>query len=367
MAGRRPIDQGRGNLPPAPPRPRHIGFIGFDDVMALDIVGPMDAFALAASPEHGSALYACVVLGLSRRSFVAESGLKFRADRLLDDAPALDTLVIPGGRGLRAPAMQQRLAPWLRANARKFRRIVSVCTGIYGLAASGLLDGRRVTTHWRFADAVARQFPALKVQANAIYIKDGCFYTSAGVTAGIDLALALIEEDHPGPLALAIGRELVVHHKRAGGQEQYSEPFRFQVEATDRLGEVAAWVPAHLGSSLTVERLAERACMSSRHFARAFKHAFGMTPADFVERQRLDQARDRLTGSRRSIAQIAHSIGFRSADAFSRAFHRCYGLTPSTYRRSRAGADAGQERGWPGIAAPHARTADACRRASANA
>jgi transcriptional regulator GlxA family with amidase domain len=202
-----------------------------------------------------------------------------------------------------------------------------------------LLDGRRVTTHWRFASDVARQFPAVKMQANAIFMKDDCFYTSAGVTTGIDLALALIEEDHPGPLALGVGRELVVHHKRAGGQEQYSEPFRFQVEANDRLGEVAAWAAAHLGSSLTVESLAERACMSPRHFARAFKHAFGTTPADFVERQRLDRARERLIGSRRTIAHIAQSIGFRSADAFSRAFQRCYGLTPSIYRRSRGSAD----------------------------
>jgi len=308
--------------------------------MALDIVGPMDTFALAMSPSSGTPLYACVVLALSRKAFVAESGLKFHADMLLDDAPALDTLVIPGGRGLRKPVVRQRLASWLRANARRCRRVVSVCTGIYGLAASGLLDGRRVTTHWRFASDVARQFPAVKMQANAIFMKDGCFYTSAGVTAGIDLALALIEEDHPGPLALGIGRELVVHHKRAGGQEQYSEPFRFQVEANDRLGEVAAWAAAHLGSSLTVESLAERACMSPRHFARAFKHAFGTTPADFVERQRLDRAREGLIGSRRTIARIAQSIGFRSADAFSRAFHRCYGLTPSLYRRSRGGSDA---------------------------
>ena len=345
MAGHRPTDANRrkGDSPRPAARPRRIGFVGFDDVMALDIVGPMDALALARSPGNEAALYACVVLAPARKSFVAESGLAFRADFLLEDAPALDTLVIPGGRGLRAPQMLERIAPWLRANARRFRRIVSVCTGIYGLAASGLLDGRRVTTHWRFAADVARKFPALKMQANAIFVKDGCFYTSAGVTAGIDLALALIEEDHPGPLALGIGRELVVHHKRAGGQEQYSEPFRFQVEANDRLGEVAAWAAAHLGSALTIERLAERACMSPRHFARAFKQAFATTPADFVERQRLDQARERLLGSRRTVAHIAQSIGFRSADAFSRAFQRCYGLTPSTYRRSGTGADPGRE------------------------
>jgi transcriptional regulator GlxA family with amidase domain len=314
---------------------RRIGFVGFKDALALDIVGPMEVFSLASAIEPGrTPRYRCVLIGLNRRPFVTESGLVIRPDFALADSPALDTLVIPGGAGLRDRATSARIVDWLRASAPRARRVASVCTGIYALAPTGLLDGRRVTTHWRFAEDLARRFPKLAVDANAIFIRDGPYYTSAGVTAGLDLALALVEEDHGARLAIRVAREIVVHHKRAGGQEQYSEPLRFQVEHQDRLGEVASWLSANLSDDLSVEHLAQRACLSPRHFSRRFKQTFLTTPADFVEKARLDEARKRLAAAGRTLSQVADSVGFDSADAFRRAFTRRFGVTPGAYRRT---------------------------------
>jgi transcriptional regulator GlxA family with amidase domain len=314
---------------------RRIGFVGFRDAVALDIVGPMDAFSLASEMESAQGpRYRCLVLGLSRRPFVTGSGLVIRPDCALADAPALDTLVIPGGAGLRDPRMNAALVSWVRASARGIRRIASVCTGIYALAPTGLLDGRRAATHWRFAEDVARRFPQVTVDADAIFVRDGPFYTSAGVTAGMDLALALIEEDHGARLAIRVAREMVLHHKRAGGQQQYSEPLRYQAEHGDRLGELASWLTLNLTGDLSVETLARRACLSPRHFSRRFKEEFLTTPADFVERARLDEARRRLAAAGPSLSQVAGSVGFESADAFRRAFSRRFGVTPGAYRRS---------------------------------
>jgi transcriptional regulator GlxA family with amidase domain len=331
MAGRKGSEPGRAGGAGT----RRIGFVGFRAALALDIVGPMEAFSLASEIESARVpRYRCLLLGLSRRPFATESGLVLRPDCALADAPPLDTLVIPGGAGLREAAIHAPLVRWLRACARKSRRIACVCTGIYALAPTGLLDGRRATTHWRFAEDVARRFPALTVDADAIFVRDGPFYTSAGVTAGIDLALALIEEDHGPRLAIRVAREMVVHHKRAGGQEQYSEPLRFQAEHPDRLGEVASWLSSNLASDLSVETLAQRACLSPRHFARRFKQTFRTTPAEFVERARLDEARRRLAAAVRPLSQVADSVGFASTDAFRRAFTRRFGVTPGAYRRS---------------------------------
>src|SRR5258708_8902432 len=242
---------------------RRIGFLGFRDALALDIVGPMEVFSLASAIEPGrTPRYRCVLTGLNRRPFVTESGLVIRPAFALADSPALDTLVVPGGAGLRDRATSARIVDWLRASAPRARRVASVCTGIYALAPTGLLDGRRVTTHWRFAEDLARRFPKLAVDANAIFIRDGPYYTSAGVTAGLDLALALVEEDHGAQLAIRVAREIVVHHKRAGGQEQYSEPLRFQVQHQDRLGAVASWLSAHRSPHFSARPPAHPPCPS---------------------------------------------------------------------------------------------------------
>lgn len=280
-----------------------------------------------------AACYETLIIGLTQRPFVSESGVVFVPRKTIANAPVLDTLVIPGGKGLRVPETQKRAADWIRSREAVTRRIATVCTGTYGLAATGLLDGRRVTTHWRHAQDLAKRFPGLKVDPNALYLKDGKFYTCAGITAGIDLSLALIEEDFGPRVALSVARELVVYLKRPGGQEQFSEPLQFQTQSSGRFADLAAWIQGHLRQDLSVASLAERACLSPRHFARRFKNLFGMTPATFVEDLRLNEARERLTRPGQTIEGVAESVGFESADAFRRAFERRLGLQPSSYRK----------------------------------
>jgi len=316
-------------------RPRRVGLLGFEGVMALDLVGPFDAFSSAILEDNGkqSPCYEAVVIGLTDQPFVAESGVVFKPHKTIRSAPPLDTLIVPGGKGLRVPQTQNVIAEWIASRAAKIRRIATVCTGTYGLAATGLLNGRHVTTHWRYAQDLAKRFPKLKVDPNALYLKDEKFYTCAGITSGIDLSLALIEEDFGPRVALSVARELVVYLKRPGGQEQFSEPLKFQTQASDRFADLAAWIQGHLQENLSADVLADRACLSPRHFSRRFKTAFGSTPADFVENLRLTEARERLTLPDQTIESVAFSVGFRSADAFRRAFERRYGLRPTSYRK----------------------------------
>lgn len=308
-----------------------VALLGYDGVQTLDLCGPIDAFASASALHPGA--YAATVVSLDGAPFVSEAGLRITPDGALKDAGPLDTLILPGGQGLRRPGVAAPVAEALRQSAPGLRRIVSMCTGIYGLAPSGLADGRRVTTHWNFAADVAARFPKIRLEPDAIFIKDGPIYTSAGITASIDLALALIEEDFGPRLTLAVARDLVVYLKRSGGQRQYSEPLRFQARASDRFAELAAWMVDHLEQDLTVEALAARAGLSPRQFNRRFKTAFGSAPALHVETLRLDAAREHLIGSAASIDQIARAVGFRSDDAFRRAFDRRFGLSPTDYRR----------------------------------
>jgi transcriptional regulator GlxA family with amidase domain len=313
-------------------KPRRVGLIGFDGVMALDLVGPIDAFTTATSPSQ-EPCYEIAIVGLSKRPFVSESGILFKPHMTLARAPAFDTLIVPGGGGLRHPPTQRAIAQWLKAHVGKFRRVATVCTGVYGLAPTGLLDGRRVATHWRFARDFAGHYPRLKVDANALFLKDGPFYTCAGVTAGIDLALALIEEDYGPRMALSVARELVVYLKRAGGQEQYSEPLRFQTRSADRFGDLAAWIEGNLQGDLSIDTLARKTCLCPRHFSRRFKAALGAPPATFVEDLRLGEARQRLSKADQSIESVARSVGFSSADSFRRAFERRFGVNPTGYRK----------------------------------
>jgi len=316
---------------------RRIGFLGFEGIQALDLVGPSDAFTSDAlrSPEYtvdGEPPYEVVIVGLRAKRFAAASGLEFRAHYVVPSNVRLDTLIIPGGSGLRKTGLADEAAAWISARAPGIRRIASVCTGIYGLAPTDLLDGRAVTTHWSFAADVQRRFPKLRVDSDALYLKDGKFCTSAGVTAGVDMALAMIEDDIGPEGALAVAREMVVYLKRSGGQHQYSEPLRFQVEATDRFADLAAWIPAHLRTDLSVEALAARACLSVRHFTRAFRERFSKTPAAFVEEARLTEACRRLALRRTTVESVARSVGYASDDAFRRAFGRRFGVLPRDYR-----------------------------------
>ena len=313
---------------------KRIGFVGFDGVVSIDIAGPADAFAVANEAENDpKPSYEVLVIASSGKPFVSGSGLVFKPHWTFKNAPSLDTLIIPGGSGIRRPVVNRSVSAFIKARAGSTRRIASICTGIYALAATGLLAGRKVATHWHHAQSVARCFPDLQVNDNAIYIKDGQFYTSGGATAGIDLALSLIEEDYGQRVSLAVARELVVYLKRSGGQEQYSEPLRFQAQSVSRFSELTTWIHTHLNEDLSVEALAGKGCLCPRHFSRRFKAEFSTSPADFVERLRLDEARRRLSNGDNSIENVGLSVGFKSADAFRRAFERRLGISPSDYRQ----------------------------------
>jgi len=309
-------------------------------VQALDLVGVADAFASDAlgpgadgSPADGRrAPYEVVIIGLTGRTVRTTAGFAIRAQATVPTAMRLDTLVVPGGEGLRRPGVAERAADWIARRAGGIRRVASVCTGIYGLAPTGLLDGRRVTTHWSAAADVARRFPALVVDPDALYVKDGRFYTSAGVTAGIDLSLAMIEEDLGPRTALAVAREMVVFFRRPGGQQQFSEPLRFQFDAADRFADLVAWIRGNLRADLAVEVLAGRVALSPRQFARAFRQRYGATPGAFVEEMRLAEGSRRLAERAVDIGQVARSVGYASADVFRRAFERRFGVSPRDYR-----------------------------------
>lgn len=314
---------------------RTVGILGYAGVNAVDLTGPAEVFANATrigSDGRASRCYEVLVIGVAAGPFAAESGVVFLPAMDMHDAPELDTLVIPGGIGMRVDGSDARIDAWIRERAAHTRRVASVCTGAFALARAGLLDGRRAATHWRFADALRTQFPRVDVDAGALFVKDGRFYTAAGVTAGIDLALALVEEDEGPQVALTVAREMVVYLKRNGGQEQYSEPLKFQARAVDAFDELVPFMLSNLRQDLSVAALAERSHLGARQFSRRFKALFGTTPAEFVLSLRLDESCNRLTMPRSNVDRIARSVGFHSAQAFRRAFERRYGLSPKAYR-----------------------------------
>ena len=311
---------------------RTITLLLFDGVNALDAAGPLEAFACVRG-ESGRRLYEARSLSLDGRVVRSESGLRLDADGALKEPPEGHLLIIPGGEGIRAPARLARAASWLKRYHKNFRRVAAVCTGAYALAAAGLLDDRKATTHWRWARDLARAYPKVDVDPNTLFVRDGKFWTSGGIAAGIDLALALIEDDHGAQVAIEVARELVVFLRRTGGQAQFSEPLKFQSVASDRLSDVCAWAAANLHRDLCVETLAARAHLSPRQFSRLFKEAMGMPPARYIARLRLDSAQAGLSEPKATIAQVADVCGFGSADAFRRAFGRQFLVNPSEYQR----------------------------------
>jgi transcriptional regulator GlxA family with amidase domain len=315
--------------------PRHVAIVGYDQFTSLDLSGPLEAFSSAllqnsgGKPEPG---YKVTIAALGAKTFCSESGLRVTANCSLSSLRQVDTLIIPGGAGMRNPTTAAKLARWINQRVNRIRRIASVCTGVYGLASTGLLNGRRVTTHWKFAADLAVRFPDLNVDANPLHIREGKFYTSAGVSAGIDLSLALIEEDFGPQIALAVARELVVYVKRPGGQEQFSGPLKFQMVSSSRFADLPAWILGHLDQDLSVEALARRMNLCPRQFSRRFQAEFTSSPAAFVQRLRLDEARTRLTAGDCSIESVADSVGFHDPDSFRRAFVKCFGVPPQRYR-----------------------------------
>lgn len=312
---------------------RRIGFIGFENVTALDLIEPLEVFA-TANQCLGRRAYETMIVSADGAAFCSEAGVVLAADSSFAAAPAFDTILVPGGAGLRQAAIGRPVVGFLRQRAPATRRIASVCTGLFALAEAGLMQGRRATTHWNFVAMMVERFPDMRLEADAIYLRDGKFYTSAGVTAGLDLSLALIVEDLGEKLALAVAREMVMYLKRPGGQAQFSEPLQFQTCAGDGFSDLAAWMLQHLRDDLSVAALAAQMNLGVRHFSRRFGAAFGMAPAAYVERLRLDEARRRLPSHRQTVESIAVAVGYASPDAFRRAFERRFGVGPVAYRKN---------------------------------
>jgi len=306
---------------------RRVVIVAFPGVQSLDVVGPAEVFA-SASDEYRVEIVAPLA-GVVR----ASSGLALFADAALTDLRGdIDTLVVAGGEGTRRVMADERFVGAIRRLAPTCRRVASVCSGAFVLAAAGLLDGRRATTHWGWCDALAEAFPKITVEADRIFVRDGQVWTSAGVTAGIDLALAMVEEDVGRDVALAVARRLVVFLKRPGGQSQFSAQLAGQLAERHALGELQSWIADHLDRDLSVERLADRAAMSVRNFSRTFRREVGVTPARFVERARVDGARRLLEESTDSVDEVARRCGFGTAETMRRTFLRALHVTPSDYR-----------------------------------
>ncbi|MHC0431470.1 GlxA family transcriptional regulator [Streptomyces sp. O3] len=320
------------------PAPHTVLIVLFDDVLSLDVTGPMEVFAGAASAVGDADVpYRVRTATLDGAPVRASNRLTLAPDHRLADAPAADTLLVPGGPGSLDP--DPRLVDWLRAHGPEATRLVSVCTGAVPLAAAGLLDGRRVTTHWAYSDQLARAHPEVHVDPDPIYVRDGHLATSAGVTAGIDLALALVEEDLGRDVALTVARYLVVFLRRPGNQAQFSAQLAAQTARREPLREVQRWIAEHPAADLSVESLAARARLSPRHFARAFQAESGMTPGRYVERVRLEQARRLLEDSTDGVERISRSCGYGTPEAMRRAFVKTLGSSPAEYRRRFRPAD----------------------------
>ena len=312
---------------------RKIALIGYAGAQSLDLVGPLEVFSMAnrfgtrrayeillASPEGGT--------------IICNSGLGLARSVRLDDLPAeLDTILVAGGSddALRAVAAPPVL-DWLRTRANTTHRTGSVCSGAFVLAAAGLLDGRRATTHWDFCDAMRRFRPAVRLESDAIFVSDPPFHTSAGVTAGIDLSLSFVEADCGPQLALAVARNLVLFMRRPGGQTQYSAGLNVQAAATPRLRTLVADILADPTGDLCVPTLAERAAMSERTFSRVFQKETGVGPAAFVEMARLNRAKALLESSDWPLARVAERAGFGSVEALHRVFNKRVKVTPGEYR-----------------------------------
>jgi len=311
---------------------RRLALVVFADFQILDLAGPLAAFEIAS--RIGGEAYEIRLLseigGLVRSS----SGAALATEPL--DAGPYDTVIVAGGEGARGLSALGGLTAWLQRQAQTARRTSSVCSGAFLLAEAGLLDGRRATTHWNASESFARRYPKVRLEPDRIFVQDGPVWTSAGITAGVDLALAMIEADLGEAVARRTAQQLVVHHRRPGGQSQFSGLLELG-GANGRFGPLMDWVRERLAEPLGVERLAAQAAMSPRHFARAFAAETGTTPARAVERLRLEAARLRVETTREPIDRVAQAAGFGDPERMRRAFLRAFGQPPQALRRTARG------------------------------
>ena len=314
--------------------------VGFPGLQALDVVGPFEVFAgatrvLAAQGKDG---YAPQVATLDGPSVATDTGLSFGATPLPDAAEVrgnIDTLLLPGGSGARGDRRDPRLVDWIVAAAPHARRVVSVCTGAFLAAQAGLLDGCRATTHWAYADQLAREFPAVVVDPDPIFIRSSpTMWTAAGVSAGIDLALALVEEDHGTEVAQTVARWLVLHLRRPGGQTQFAAPVWVARAKREPIRAVQEAVESEPGGAHSIPDLARLAAMSPRHFTRVFTDEVGEAPGAYVERVRTEAARRQLEQTDDTVVTIASRCGFGTAETMRRNFIRRIGVSPDQYRKA---------------------------------
>jgi len=318
----------------APNAVRVVELLAFPLVQLLDVTGPLQVFASAndlALEAGGRPPYDLKVVARGGAQVTASAGLRLSTLPLPLAGTEVDTLMVAGGQGVDAAAADPEIIDWVQSRAKRARRIASVCTGAFLLAASGLLDGRRAVTHWSYCAQLARRFPKVRVESDPIFVRDGPVWSSAGVTAGIDLALALVEEDLGPSVALAVARYLVVFMKRPGGQAQFSAALSLQA-ADDKFGALHEWINKHLGDDLPLPVLAHQASMSERSFSRHYAEATGLTPARAIERLRVEAARRLLSESGLPVKRISQRCGFGSEETMRRSFLRLLAVTPQDYR-----------------------------------
>jgi transcriptional regulator GlxA family with amidase domain len=321
--------------PRSPPNaPYVVEILAFPSVQLLDVTGPLQVFSTTndiVAESGGDPPYLPRVVAQGGLRVMASAGLGLATDRLPPIDATLDTLMIAGGHGVEAAAADPVLVDWIRMRATKARRVASVCTGAFLLAASGVLDGRRAATHWSCCAELARKFPAVRVEPDPIFVRDGPVWTSAGVTAGIDLSLALVEQDLGRTVALAVARYLVVFLKRPGGQAQFSAALSLQA-SEDKFGALHEWINKHLADDISLPMLASQAGMSERSFSRHYAETTGMTPGRAIERLRVEAARRLLSESRLPVKRISQRCGFGSEETMRRTFLRLLETTPQDYR-----------------------------------
>jgi transcriptional regulator GlxA family with amidase domain len=311
---------------------RHIVVLVYPDVMAMDVCGPMEAFAMANSLANRG-LYRLSITAATTDPVSTSLGFCIVPNYALADLEGpIDTLLVAGGYGHVAASRDRALTDWLREAAPRARRHGSICTGAFPLAASGLLDGKRATTHWALAASFTRDFPSTTLEIDNIFVRDGQTYTSAGISAGIDLALAMIEEDHGRTFALRVARSMVVFLKRPGGQSQFSTHLQAQFSSIPAIRKAQEWALAHLSEDLSAKALAARVGMSERNFRRLFVDGLRETPREYVERIRLDEARRQIEDTDLPAQAVAKRCGFGTVYSFRRAFVRQFGVTPQWYR-----------------------------------
>jgi transcriptional regulator GlxA family with amidase domain len=318
---------------------RDVLILGYPGIQALDVVGPCEVFASAtlnlAGDGRGQDGYRVAVADINGRPIASSSGLAFATTQLPDPTRPIDTLVLPGGGGVDATRANPAIVDWIRTAAVRARRVVSVCTGAFLAAQAGLLDGCRATTHWAFADALAREFPTVAVDPEPIFIRSSAsVWTAAGVTAGIDLALSLVEDDHGAEVAQTVARWLVLYLRRPGGQTQFAAPVWIPRARQEPIREVQESVEADPGGAHSIADLAARAAMSPRHFARVFTDEVGVAPGAYVERVRTEAARRQLEETDDTVVAVATRCGFGTAETLRRTFIRRLGVPPEHYRRT---------------------------------